>query len=228
MHELATARGEAATTAPSASGRLYLSCVVRLSREKEPMRFVELIRALKPALDESEVVPLLCGASSDAEYAAEVKRALAEAAPQARIFDDFLGAEELADVFAATVLNFHPCAYDAYGMSVVEAAAFGAPSVINGGGNVGAGELLSEEEDTAIEVNFGQPLDDLARTVGQLLLGGRATLVRVGEAARRRVLEWGEDAHGAALHAFVEEAIALQRVTPSADGRRMGPGRVAV
>ena len=39
----------------------------------------------------------------------------------------------------------HPCAYDAYGMTLVEAAAFGCPSLVNGGGAVGATELLGAD-----------------------------------------------------------------------------------
>jgi hypothetical protein len=45
-------------------------------------------------------------------------------------------------VFAATRLNIHPCAYDAYGMTVVEAASQGAPSLVAVGGAVGATDLL--------------------------------------------------------------------------------------
>ena len=39
----------------------------------------------------------------------------------------------------------HPCTYDAYGMTLVEAAAFGCPSLVNGGGAVGATELLGAD-----------------------------------------------------------------------------------
>lgn len=34
-------------------------------------------------------------------------------------------------VYAATKLNVHPCTYDAYGMTVVEAASQGAPSLVS-------------------------------------------------------------------------------------------------
>ena len=37
-----------------------------------------------------------------------------------------------------------PCIYDAYGMTMVESAAFGAPSIVNSGGKVGAASLLGE------------------------------------------------------------------------------------
>jgi hypothetical protein len=53
--------------------------------------------------------------------------------------------QALGAIFARTALNVHPCAYDAYGMTLVEAAAFGCPSLVNGGGAVGATELLGAD-----------------------------------------------------------------------------------
>ena len=72
------------------------------------------------------LVPLVscCG-----PIAAELKRRVEAAAPAAVVLESFLGAKALAAVCSTTAINFHACIYDAYGMSVVEAAAFGAPSV---------------------------------------------------------------------------------------------------
>ncbi len=47
--------------------------------------------------------------------------------PDAIIEESFLGPTELADILSATVLNIHPCLYDAYGMTIVEAASQGTP-----------------------------------------------------------------------------------------------------
>eukprot|EP00965_Chrysotila_dentata_P138576 4583662-Pleurochrysis_carterae.AAC.2 len=58
--------------------------------------------------------------------AEQVKRGLREACPDAVIIDSFLNPAGLASVLSRCALNFHPCAYDAYGMTIVEAAAFGA------------------------------------------------------------------------------------------------------
>jgi len=41
--------------------------------------------------------------------------------------------EPLCALLLQTLLNIHLCLYDAYGMTMVEAAAFGAPSVVNVG-----------------------------------------------------------------------------------------------
>ena len=224
--------------------RRYLTCCVRLSPEKEPHRFVEIVEALaerparaaasakhtsatangficsssgtgtpdavngstspgqpptanaapKPSQDSGSkiqtanrllqlgVVPLLCGAA-DTQYAETLRARLRLAAPDAVIEQRFLSPTQLAEVllktkcadqlstrlhydlqlrvctspcngltmlvcfwwwqvFAATRLNIHPCAYDAYGMTVVEAASQGAPSLVAASGAVGATDLL--------------------------------------------------------------------------------------
>jgi glycosyltransferase involved in cell wall biosynthesis len=41
-------------------------------------------------------------------------------------------------------MKCQPCLYDPYGMTIMEAAAFGAPSIVNGGGKVGAASILGE------------------------------------------------------------------------------------
>ena len=50
-------------------------------------------------------------------------------------------AEELATVWQSTLLNIHPATYEAYGMTIVEAAAFGVPSLLHLG-TIGAKDLL--------------------------------------------------------------------------------------
>ena len=47
-------------------------------------------------------------------------------------------------MYRRTCLNVHPCVYDAYGMTVVEAAAFGAPSCVQRGDLVGCAALLRQ------------------------------------------------------------------------------------
>ena len=92
------------------------------------MRFVELCEALGGArLAALGLTPLLCGAASDEGYAARVRARLLAAHPSSVVIESFLGPEALGAVFARTALNVHPCAYDAYGMTLVEAAAFGCP-----------------------------------------------------------------------------------------------------
>lgn len=78
-------------------------------------------------------------------------------------------------VFSQTLLNFHPCVYDAYGMTVVEAAAFGVPSVVNKGtaGAVGAADLLRIRDGMAIGVNLERTPAQIAEAVKEALLDRR-------------------------------------------------------
>jgi hypothetical protein len=50
------------------------------------------------------------------------KARLKAAVPTAKLEERFLGPHELAPLYSATRLNLHPCSYDAYGMTIVEAA----------------------------------------------------------------------------------------------------------
>lgn len=99
-----------------------------------------------------------------------------------------------------TLLNIHPCLYDAYGMTMVEAAAFGAPSVVNVGlgGAVGASELLVPEDGLSIAVDLSQKPAEIAHKLNQIL-GDVELLGRVGSAAQKKSLSWSEEANAREL-----------------------------
>ena len=136
--------------------RLFLTCVSRLSPEKSPHIFVNLIQQLGGVdfLRKYCLVPILCGARSVDSYADEVIQSFQRVCGSSSSDDDWpcvvidhhLGPNELAAIFSHTALNVHPCLYDAYGMAMVESSAFGVPSVVNAGGKVGAAALLGENE----------------------------------------------------------------------------------
>ena len=216
----AAAAALAAVTAAGRDGardgtRSFLTCAVRLSGEKNPLLFAALVEALAPELDARGLVPLLAGASADAALAAEVKGRIRAAAPSAVILDEFLGAAALAAVFSATRLNVHPCLYDAYGMSVIEAAAFGAPSVVNGGGTIGATALLNCGVD-GVELGGAKPepgcveLDLSGATTSALAaavlssLDDTQQLAAVARVARARALGWSEAAAGKVVYESLE------------------------
>ncbi|KNC74087.1 hypothetical protein SARC_13355 [Sphaeroforma arctica JP610] len=139
------------------STRFIVSCV-RLDRPKNAILFPHLMKQVaekllsgQPHTSESDqphtphpatnatespeqqprVVPLLCGSAADPEYAHEVKEALKDAWPQAIVIEDFLTPLQMAAIFQRTLVNIHPCLYDAFGMTVCEAAAFGVPSMVH-------------------------------------------------------------------------------------------------
>lgn len=131
--------------------RNALTCVVRLSKEKEPERFVELVEELakRDAFGDT-LVPILV-APATSEFAEGLKKRFREATkniPNASelCVESFLNATQLGEIYSRTKLNVHPCRKDAYGMTVIEAAAFGAPSLVCSGGKVGSSELLMENQ----------------------------------------------------------------------------------
>ncbi|KAL1529812.1 hypothetical protein AB1Y20_000744 [Prymnesium parvum] len=199
---LKSALPQALERALAAAGRsrVFVTCAVRLSREKEPMRFVEFVEAAAGRLKDLGLTPLLFGAPADAEYSAAVKSRLQAASTEAVIIDEFMPPVALAAAFSATALNFHPCRYDAYGMSIVEAAAFGAPSVINAGTTVGALQLLPASQGASFVLLFDGKISDNALSEEVLhLLEDEAQLKSVGITAQKLALQWSEAAYGAAL-----------------------------
>ena len=115
----------------SAAQRQYLTCAVRLSPEKDPHHFVAFAAALHAsgALQRLALTPLLLS-STDTSYAHALRADFERLVPCGEVDRKFHGPEDLAHIFAATRLNVHPCKYDAYGMTIVEAASQGAPSLV--------------------------------------------------------------------------------------------------
>ncbi|KAL4436763.1 hypothetical protein ABPG75_003902 [Micractinium tetrahymenae] len=191
--------------------RRYLTCCVRLSPEKEPHRFVDLVLDLqrRGALERLGVVPLMAGAGWDTPYGRQQRARVEAGAPQSVIHEQFLGPTDLAAIYAATLLNVHPPTYDAYGMTVVEAASQGAPSLVQGGGHVGAADLLSAEAGEVLVCEMDQPIEQLADRV-ETLLADRASLAAVGRRAQVRARSWGERDNAAALVGYVAAALQHQ------------------
>jgi glycosyltransferase involved in cell wall biosynthesis len=135
------------------SKRPLITCVARQSPEKCIQRFVAFIEmaANTGILEQLNLTVVLAGAVSDLNYAQQLHKRLLRAVPTAIIIDRFLSPFELGAVFAHTILNFHPPFYDAYGMTVIEAAAFGAPTVL-AGTSIGAFRLLGEDACIQVEM----------------------------------------------------------------------------
>ncbi len=91
------------------------------------------------------------------------------------------------------------------GMTVVECAAMGAPSVINHGGAVGAGDLLDERAGEVIALDLAAPVSQVAAAVHGLLLD-RDRLAAVGARAARKARSWTGSANAAKLVEIVETA----------------------
>jgi hypothetical protein len=183
--------------------RRYLSCVVRVSVEKEPDRFVCLVEELarRGVFASGSLVPLLCANENilrTSKYAQDLKERFLSCVPNGRVIENFLDERELSAIFRETALNVHPSTADAFGMTVVEAAAFGAPSVMHRGGAVGASELLRPHLSESIEVDVLAPVHEFADKIESVIADPKTRLV-VAKNASARALEWDETSYGQAM-----------------------------
>ncbi|KAI3425983.1 hypothetical protein D9Q98_007951 [Chlorella vulgaris] len=194
-----------------AAARCHLLCCVRVSPEKEPHRFVDVLGELqrRGSLQAAGVVPVMCGAGWGSDYGAALLLRLRQLVPQCVVHDSFLGPAEMAVLYASTLLNLHPPTYDAYGMTVVEAASQGAPSLVQEGGGVGATDLLSGQAGEVLLCNMEQPVGQLADMV-EAVLADRARLAATGRKAMAKARSWTERDNAAALAGHVERALAGQ------------------
>jgi len=195
------------------AGRTLLSCVVRLSAEKAPERFVALVEALaeRGALARLGITPCMVGAARD-DFARDLVARLLTAAPQALVISDFLSPAELGRrVFSRTALNIHPPLYESFGLTVLEAAAWGAPTLMHAPASeaqgVGAAEVLSAARGESIALDLALPPQQLAHLVEATLTDGPA-LRRVAAAARAVALAATEAANAAATGAVLAEVLA--------------------
>ncbi|CAB9516303.1 Glycosyl transferases group 1 [Seminavis robusta] len=184
--------------------KCFIACVVRLSPEKNTRRFVDFLKATRAFWKDRNWIPLLAGAASDPTYATLVKQELRDVCGDGCVIvDSFLSPASLAAVFACTILNFHPCSYDAYGMTIMEAAAFGVPSVVAEGNHVGATIHVGNGASIQVPMNDCDDDDDgIAEQAVETIvatLRDTAKLDAVGKLARQRALAWDEDAYGRAL-----------------------------
>mmetsp|Transcript_37689 Transcript_37689/g.106470 ORF Transcript_37689/g.106470 Transcript_37689/m.106470 type:complete len:408 (+) Transcript_37689:174-1397(+) len=196
---------------PAQAPRKYLLCCVRLSPEKQPERFVELVEELsaRGALQALHLTPFLIG-SAKTPYAEGLKARVRAAAPCSIVKEEFVGPHELASIAVSTRLNIHPCLYDAYGMTVVECASQGAPSVVNAGGTVGATDLLKGCHNECFEVQMDRAgIPGLADDILEIL-GDMQKMREVSVAAARKARSWGELENAGALARTIREAISSQ------------------
>lgn len=189
-----------ATTLTDRRRRYLVTCIARLSPEKNVENFCHFVSANRVILDEYGFVPLLAGSTADEEYARRIKDQLRRAVPHAIVIDSFLSPKELASVFTITVLNFHPCEYDAFGMTIIEAAAFSVPSIVAANGAVGASAIVGNG--ASIEVDMNQCFVGMAS-----ILGNQKGLTEVGEEAKRRAFSWDEEAYGKQLLEYIHDLL---------------------
>eukprot|EP00040_Diaphanoeca_grandis_P008107 m.43890 g.43890 ORF g.43890 m.43890 type:complete len:506 (-) comp19520_c0_seq2:96-1613(-) len=199
-------------------GRRFLTCCSRLSPEKNVEAFVELIEhigALK--LQKLGLTPRLVGSASTSNepYAAAVKARLLNACPFSLIESFNSDPTYLAMVYQSTWLNFHPALYEAFGMTIVEAAAFSAPSLIDSGGGIGAADLLQPHRDEI----FISDLKDLKTVATYVIELASAPTVVAQVAANAALRARSHDvlAYGRALEGVITSVLSTTAIVSPLD-----------
>ena len=127
----AAAAGDAAFTTLVPS---LVTSLIRLSPEKHAACVPTLLEALDAAspgaLRSQRLTPFMAGAAGESDYARTVRERVT-ALEGAVVTTAFLGPADLARVLRAGALNLHPARVEAYGMTIVEAAALGVPSLVH-------------------------------------------------------------------------------------------------
>eukprot|EP00035_Acanthoeca_spectabilis_P023794 m.450983 g.450983 ORF g.450983 m.450983 type:complete len:427 (+) comp20080_c0_seq1:327-1607(+) len=198
----------------SASPRRLLVCCVRLAPEKNAFLFAQVVARLAPFLERERIEPVLCAPpkTSDPDYRARVIREFNSAnVTNSRVVERFLGASDMATLHQRAILNFHPPTYDAYGMSIVEAAAFGTATMLHAPDSssnvhVGAAEFLRPSRSEALGANLGAGIESVATSL-KSALQDPSRLREVGVAAQKRALAWDESANAVAVVTFLIRVI---------------------
>lgn len=130
---LAAARAASALQRPRESvmvptRRLVLWCS-RMSPEKQPLLFAKALHIMGSLLQETPLLPAVCIDGPNEKLNSKMEELVLMAHPHAVILSGFLGPGRMAEIFARTALYVHTADYEAYGMTPVEAAAFGTPTL---------------------------------------------------------------------------------------------------
>lgn len=175
--------------------KCLVTCIARLSPEKHVENFVKFVEANQDLFKQHDWIPFLAGSKADQEYANKIEESLLEAASNSIIMESFLTPKALCAVLSRAVINVHPCEYDAFGMTVCEAAAMGVPSLVESNGNVGASAIVGDGASIEIDISQGQYRSDTLTS----MLNDEQALKRIGEEAKKRALTWDEAAYGRKL-----------------------------
>lgn len=170
--------------------RKYIMCNVRISPEKNAMVFAQLMRILSQQniLHKYNFQPLLVGVICDHTYASKVRATLP---PETKWISDFLQPSDLIMYMQESVIMIQPSTYEAYGMTIAEAAAVGTPSLIHFE-NIGASSWFRESQDEILTTDM-RCLETLSSKLLQILKdqdNGVVYLNRVGKNAQQRALMW--------------------------------------
>mmetsp|Transcript_3655 Transcript_3655/g.4492 ORF Transcript_3655/g.4492 Transcript_3655/m.4492 type:complete len:146 (-) Transcript_3655:115-552(-) len=141
---------------------------------------------------------MMVGSVCDDVYAKQVYSTLPS---QTVIVNKFLSSEELISILDQTVLMIHPPLYDAFGMTISEAAASGVPSLIHHK-NIGASSLFRVEEG---EILHGDMSSSSIHDCVKSYLESSEKLMEVSEKAKVRALSWNVNAYAEGLESTIKK-----------------------
>jgi hypothetical protein len=110
--------------------RILLWCS-RVSPEKAPMMFPRAVKLLSNIMTTHGIVPVMCVNGPDEALNNRVEKAMLDSNKHSMVISRFLGPSQLADLYARTMLYVHTPDYESYGVTAVEAATFGVPSLVH-------------------------------------------------------------------------------------------------
>ena len=185
---------------PKFQDRQYITCCVRRAQEKNIDFFVDVLGQLSADFWDGprKVRPLLCGAIVDKDYNNLVVTRILALCPAAIIIDDFLAPEALAEIFAQSLVNFHPALYEAFGLTMVEAAALGCPTIAHWDSRagelqpIGALSLLRPDQAEIVVVDYEKGSDNTARELMKLV-SEESLWTSVSKAGREKSISYTEE-----------------------------------
>jgi glycosyltransferase involved in cell wall biosynthesis len=150
------------------SRRLVLWCG-RTSPEKQPLLFAKALHFLGSLIQETPLIPAVCIDGPDESLNRKMEELTLMAHPNAVILSGFLGPGRMAELFARTALYVHTAEYEAYGMTPVEAAAFGVPTLGHHPGCAAGSVCVSSIAGAASgKLNISDPTESLSQCADRL------------------------------------------------------------
>jgi glycosyltransferase involved in cell wall biosynthesis len=186
---------------------LYVGRLKRYKGVEVAIRALAIARRQRPGLSLD-----IAGTGDDAERLARVAAELGQR--DAVRFHGFVTEARKRELFRATWANLFPSPKEGWGLTVMEAAACGTPSLASD--SPGLRDSVRHGE-TGLLVPHG---DAEALAEGLLRFAGDPALVaRMGAAARRHALAWSWDDAASATAAHLEELVAGTDPLPPRTGR---------
>eukprot|EP01064_Diplonema_japonicum_P013793 TRINITY_DN21345_c0_g1_i1.p1 TRINITY_DN21345_c0_g1~~TRINITY_DN21345_c0_g1_i1.p1 ORF type:complete len:396 (+),score=66.28 TRINITY_DN21345_c0_g1_i1:67-1188(+) len=177
--------------------KIYLLCCVRVVVEKNVHVFVEAVEKIAELLRQRGIVPCMLGASDGKDYGEGVRKRM-RSLPCKTVVKDFVPPDELAGLMRRSCLNVHPALNEAYGMTIVEAAAMGCPSLVHQC-DIGATDLLTAPNE--ILLTDMSDSATLATTIVRVL--NEPSLASIAQAACAKALSYGELENARSLRSAV-------------------------